>query len=65
MHESITHTFSSARGRSQQPPAPAMAASAAASRYDDLERLGSLHDRGILSDAEFDAEKSAVLATQS
>ena len=38
-----------------------MATSAAADRYADLERLASLHDEGILSDAEFDAEKSAVL----
>jgi hypothetical protein len=65
IHQSITHTWSSARHRPQQPPAPAVATSAAASRYADLERLASLHDKGILNDAEFNTEKSAVLATQS
>jgi hypothetical protein len=64
MQQSITRTFSSTRSPSQ-PPAPAGATSAAAGRYADLERLASLRDRGILSDAEFNAEKSAVLATQS
>ncbi len=66
MHERLSHTWSSVRDRSQQPPAPApVATSAAAGRYDDLERLASLHDKGVLSDDEFKAEKSAVLAAQS
>jgi hypothetical protein len=66
MHEGLTHTLSFVRGRGQEPPAPAaVATSAASSRYADLERLASLHDKGILDDAEFNAEKSAVLATQS
>ena len=64
LHETISHTLSSARDQTPEPPVPAVATSAAAGRYADLERLASLHDRGILSDAEFDAEKSAVLGPQ-
>lgn len=37
-------------------------ASADAGRYGDLDRLASLHDRGVLNDEEFAAEKAAVLA---
>jgi putative oligomerization/nucleic acid binding protein len=33
----------------------------ASDRYSDLERLATLHDRGVLNDAEFAAEKSALL----
>ena len=65
MHQSITRTFASARSPSHQSPPPAVATSPAASRYADLERLASLHDKGILTDAEFNAEKSAVLGAQS
>jgi hypothetical protein len=65
MHEHLTHAWSSAQNRGQHAPPPAVATSAAAGRYADLERLASLHDRGVLSDAEFDTEKSAVLATHS
>jgi hypothetical protein len=43
-------------------PAEAAAAPAAPDRYVTLERLASLHDRGILSDEEFAAEKAATLA---
>jgi Short C-terminal domain len=46
------------RDRSSQQPA---AAPAESGKYVDLERLASLHDRGVLTDAEFDAQKSALL----
>ncbi len=36
-----------------------------AGRIDDLERLARLHDSGVLTDAEFDAQKAAVLETGS
>ena len=45
-------------------PAEAVAAPAAQDRYVTLERLASLHDRGILSDDEFAAEKAATLANR-
>jgi hypothetical protein len=65
IHGSITRAWSSVQGGSQQPPAStATASSVGASRYADLERLASLHDKGILNDAEFNAEKSALLANQ-
>ncbi len=64
LHERLTQTLPSAHDR-RQPSAPApVATSAAAGRYADLERLASLHDRGVLNDDEFNAEKDAVLATQ-
>lgn len=45
-------------------PAQAAAAPAAPDRYVTLERLASLHERGILSDEEFAAEKAATLANR-
>jgi len=36
-------------------------ASAQGTRIDDLERLAGLHDRGILTDEEFRAQKTALL----
>jgi hypothetical protein len=47
---------------SPQPTEPATAAPAATDRYVTLERLASLHDRGILTDEEFAAEKATTLA---
>ncbi|MEP9361332.1 SHOCT domain-containing protein [Nocardioides sp. CN2-186] len=49
------------------PPAPApVAAAPAASGSDDmiekLQKLGALRDQGILTDAEFEAQKAKVLA---
>ena len=52
-HES----FSRARASRTPQAAPA----ATPGRYDDLERLADLHDRGVLTDAEFTAQKAAVL----
>jgi Short C-terminal domain len=43
-------------------PTEALAASGEDARLARLERLGSLHEKGILSDEEFAAEKSRVLA---
>jgi hypothetical protein len=45
-------------------PAQAEAAPAAPDRYLTLERLASLHERGVLSDEEFAAEKAATLANR-
>jgi Short C-terminal domain len=52
----LGHSWTSMRERRSKQPAPAEAG-----KYSDLERLASLHDRGVLTDAEFNAEKSAVL----
>lgn len=58
----IGKTWSSLTNRTPTQPA---IASATPGRYSDLERLASLHDRGIINDQEFAAEKSAVLAANS
>jgi hypothetical protein len=51
----------------QQPapaPAPAPAAAApAASTLDQLQQLGELKAQGILTDAEFEAQKAKILAS--
>jgi hypothetical protein len=48
----------------QAPPAPAAPPPMSADeRLAALERLGNLHSQGVLSDAEFDAEKSRVLSS--
>ena len=46
-----------------EPPAPAPAAPAAPaeSRIDQLKALGELKAQGVLSDAEFEAEKARIL----
>lgn len=48
------------------PPPPAPAAAPAASDSDDmiqkLQKLGELRDQGILTEAEFEAQKAKVLA---
>ncbi len=56
----IHESFSRARA-SRTPTAAPAAAAAAPGRYDDLERLADLHNRGVLTDAEFTAQKAAVL----
>jgi hypothetical protein len=42
-------------------PAPAVAANGEAGRIDELERLASLHDRGVLDDEEFASQKVLIL----
>jgi hypothetical protein len=49
------HAVRSARGRPEPAPQP----------LDQLERLASLHDHGVLSDEEFAAQKTVVLANGS
>jgi hypothetical protein len=44
-------------------PEPAPAAPAAPDRYEELERLASLHTQGVLTDDEFAKEKARLLAT--
>jgi hypothetical protein len=46
-------------------PEPAPAAASSVVPLDQLERLAALHDHGVLSDAEFTAQKTAVLANGS
>jgi hypothetical protein len=46
--------YAGARGR----PAPRMSVE---SRFDELDRLSALHDKGVLSDEEFDAQKTLIL----
>ena len=55
-----SHASSSASNGGQ--PAPAPAAQARDDRYTELERLASLRDRGVLTDAEFTSQKATVLA---
>lgn len=47
--------------RRGQTPAPTATSS---SRLDQLKQLGELRDQGVLSDAEFEQEKSRILAEQ-
>jgi hypothetical protein len=43
------------------PPAPPPQPAAAADPLDQLERLGKLHEQGVLTDDEFAREKAKVL----
>ncbi len=45
------------------PAAPAPAAAPAASTLDQLQQLGELKAQGILTDAEFEAQKAKILAS--
>jgi hypothetical protein len=45
----------------EEPAAPA-AAPAAADPLDQLKQLGELHTAGVLTDAEFEAQKAKILA---
>ena len=44
-----------------QPAAPAAPVAPAADPVAQLERLGDLRDRGVLTDAEFEAQKAKIL----
>lgn len=45
------------------PAAPAPAAAPASSTLDQLQQLGELKAQGILTDAEFEAQKAKILAS--
>ena len=45
-----------------QPAAPAPAPDSGDDMIAQLEKLGSLHEQGVLTDAEFDAQKAKLLA---
>ncbi|HKJ56168.1 MAG TPA: SHOCT domain-containing protein [Nitriliruptoraceae bacterium] len=51
-----------ARAQPAPAPAPAPASAGGESVLDQLERLGKLHEQGILTDDEFAAEKAKILA---
>jgi hypothetical protein len=44
------------------PPPPAAAAAPEGDLYEELTKLGDLRDKGILTDAEFEAQKARILA---
>jgi hypothetical protein len=43
-------------------PAPAAAAPDTSDKLDQLKQLGELHTQGVLTDAEFEAQKAKILA---
>jgi membrane protease subunit (stomatin/prohibitin family) len=45
----------------QQQPAPAAAAPPATDSLEQLKQLGELRDSGVLTDAEFEAQKAKIL----
>jgi hypothetical protein len=53
------------QGYDQPPPqaAPAPAAASPSVDYDELERLGQLHENGTLTDEEFASAKAKILGT--
>ncbi len=56
------HTWASSLGQTHDDAAGQLPAAAApADRYADLERLAALHKEGVLTDAEFAREKTALL----
>jgi hypothetical protein len=74
-HETATEFPDAQRGHSteairswtatrRQPPAPTPAAQGGERGHlDDLERLATLHERGALTDAEYDTEKATLIGT--
>jgi hypothetical protein len=46
----------------EQPPPPPQAAAPEADPIERLRQLGELHDQGILTDEEFQAQKAKILA---
>jgi hypothetical protein len=46
----------------QAPPPPAPAAPSTDDKLDQLKELGQLRDSGVLTDAEFEAQKAKILA---
>jgi hypothetical protein len=55
------HTWASSLGHTDDDAAGQLPAAAPADRYADLERLAALHKEGVLTDAEFAREKTALL----
>ncbi|MFE0642570.1 SHOCT domain-containing protein [Streptomyces sp. NPDC058877] len=47
----------------QAPPPPAPAASDMSSKIDQLKQLGELKDQGVLTEAEFEEQKRAILGS--
>ncbi len=47
----------------QAPPPQAAPSSGADDMFEQLQQLGELHDKGILTDDEFAAQKARILAT--
>jgi hypothetical protein len=50
-----------AGGYEEQPPAAAPAAPAAPDPLEQLKQLGELKDQGVLTEAEFEAQKAKIL----
>lgn len=50
------------QGYAQPAPAPAPAPAAGGDLYEQLQRLGDLKQQGILTEAEFEAQKAKLLA---
>jgi hypothetical protein len=54
--------YAGVRGRRAEAAADGGAAGVSVgSRFDELDRIAALHDKGVLSDAEFDAQKTLIL----
>jgi hypothetical protein len=58
----ITDAIRSWNTARRQPPAPTIAPQGR-ERLDDLERLATLHERGALTDAEYESEKTTLIST--
>ncbi len=50
------------QGYDQQPAAPVAAPEPASDPLDELKKLGELKEAGVLTDAEFEAQKAKILA---
>ena len=51
------------KGNARHDRAEPVTVDAGSGRYAELERLSSLHERGVLTDAEFAKEKAALLSS--
>lgn len=47
----------------QAPPAPAASGASSADRIEQLKQLAELRSQGVLTDAEFEAEKARILSS--
>jgi putative oligomerization/nucleic acid binding protein len=48
-------------GYAEPAPAPAAPAAAEPDKFEELKKLGELHDAGVLTDEEFAAQKAKIL----